>query len=147
MNKSLFFGIILRNSHTYLSQVNPIAIGTFPSGLPILPNPRVLYDQIMETIEPELMTSALQTLTEKYAQETPEERKKRALRYAKAYKQYHEAFASYMSALQRAIKHFTAAATKSFETTYREGEQNDLLELEAAFAAEPSTNPQNSHDA
>ena len=95
----------------------------------------------METIEPELMTSSLPTLKEKYAQETAPDRRQRALRYTKAYKQYEIAFASFLSALERAIKHFTVSATKSFETTYRAGEENDLHDLEAAFAAEPSTNP------
>lgn len=134
----------MRNTQTYLSSTSPIAIGTLPSGLPILPNPRVLYDQIMEMIEPELMTSSLPTLKEKYAQEADLDRKQRALRYSKAYKQYDVAFASYLRALEWAIKHFTVAASKSFEKVYREGEQSELQNLEAAFAAEPSLKP---HDA
>lgn len=51
-----------------------------------------LYDLLMADIEPDLVTSTIPTLEEKYRGESPEDAKKRAERYAKAFVTFEERF-------------------------------------------------------
>ena len=47
-----------------------------------------LYDAVMAEIEPDLTRAGLETLNEKYKDETPEQKEARAERYAAAYAEW-----------------------------------------------------------
>lgn len=56
-------------------------------------SPLWVYDTLMETIEPDLMSTNIQTLDEKYAHETPEKRTKRMERYVASFEIFDECLA------------------------------------------------------
>jgi hypothetical protein len=59
-----------------------------------------IYDAIMGVIEPELTTSQLPLLAQKYAQEGATEKSKRMGWYAKAFKIFDEAFNIYVRGIE-----------------------------------------------
>lgn len=134
----------MRFTNINLTQITPVAIGKNEVGLPIFPPPQELYDQIMVQIEPELTTTIIPTLVEKYAHEDSSDAQARAKRYAQACEKYDTSFRAYMQALRGAIKQFARSAAKSFEATVRTGERMNLQNLESAFI---SSSPKSTHGA
>jgi hypothetical protein len=59
---------------------------------PVTTEGDALYDEIMDTIEPELTTDQLPLLAEKYKEETSDEATARAERYARAFSQFEKKF-------------------------------------------------------
>jgi hypothetical protein len=66
----------------------------------------LLYDGLMKQIEPELVTDRIEYLDFQYAGETPDERKKRMERYAKAMVTFEDRLATLMGAWEREVKTF-----------------------------------------
>ncbi len=95
-----------------------------------LPDGDVLYDRIMSGIEPELMSKSVPTLKAKYAGETPEARKARGERYAKAYAEYDRQYAEYQTKRDSSVIRYKAQALKSLEADSKRGENAELADLE-----------------
>lgn len=87
-----------------------------------------LYDQIMAGIEPELVSTAIPALKEKYKDETPEQTKARAERYEQAYDRFDEAFDAYLATLDRDLHEYRRQAISSAEG--RDKVQDSNLELQ-----------------
>lgn len=114
-------------------------IGTDDLGIPVLPNPIALYDELMGAIEPELVSTVVPTLRQKYQGESPADSKARAARYKKAFKAYDTALKAYKDALSSKTRAYAHAAATSLEQYAKESENLDLQDLESAIDAEPSS--------
>jgi hypothetical protein len=68
---------------------------TFPVP-PNIPSGKEVYDTIMNAIEPDLTTSKLPLLKEKYKDETQKEASNRAARYDRAFKEYDTRYQQYI---------------------------------------------------
>ncbi|MEI8230692.1 MAG: hypothetical protein WCG83_06185 [Candidatus Peregrinibacteria bacterium] len=89
-----------------------------------------LYDALMASIEPELTTTELPLLEEKYKSETPEQAKIRAVRYTKAYAEYDKAYEAYMGDAKVHLSLFRKSAFQSLEAESRTKEASALSVLE-----------------
>ncbi len=93
-----------------------------------------VFDVIMGAIEPELTSSQVDGLTEKYANETAEEKQAREERYNKAYEEYDRRFALFQAALDAKANEVHRTALRSLESEDRAAEQTDLANLEATLS-------------
>jgi len=112
---------------------------THPAG--DLPKPpRVLsatemYDALMGEIEPDLVSHNVLTLTEKYKEESPEERAKRAERYTNAFAAYEERLRRYQEEWNMQLKTFKRLAVSYIEGKDRAGESPDIEHLETSLSS------------
>ncbi|MFA6259495.1 MAG: hypothetical protein WCX29_02700 [Candidatus Peribacteraceae bacterium] len=102
---------------------------------PKIPSAQELYDLLMAAIEPELTSSQVPSLKQKYAQESKEERKRRMERYRKAYIAYREALDTYTAQLNTQAQAYRRAAFAYAEERDAHKEQLQLKELETAFSS------------
>ena len=90
-----------------------------------------IYDLLMQDIEPELTSSRVHGLKEKYANETPEEHAERMARYDRAFGEYERTKERYLSALHHNRQHDRQA----LEESDRQREQAQLIALESSFTS------------
>jgi len=105
---------------------------TLPPLPKILPGKQV-YDSIMQQIDPELVSSSLPILKEKYKNETAEEKEERKKRYNAAFKKYHEMYSAYSADLDARIHRYHKESMKSIEGISIRQEERKLEELEASM--------------
>lgn len=89
-----------------------------------------LYDEMMEKILPELRSTEIPHLMEKYKNETKEERLQRARRYGEAFEEFERQFHRMESAMVIQTRTFKRDALRSTEKREREQEQSSLSILE-----------------
>lgn len=106
---------------------------TLPKGMKFL-SPQELYDSLMSAIEPELTTSQLPLLDQKYKDETPEEADARAKRYDKAYEEYDKKFLEYSLEMQKNLRVYQRQSSASFERMDRTEEENQITALESQIS-------------
>ena len=94
-----------------------------------------LYDEIMAKIEPELTTTQLPSLAEKYKNETPEQAKARAERYSKAFLAYEKAYVPYVGELNRGLTDYRKELLKAVENEEREQRMNLIAKMELSFCS------------
>jgi hypothetical protein len=85
---------------------------------------RAFYDTFMTSVEPDLTTKNIQNVDEKYANETPEERKKRAQRYNHAYNLFVAAYTFSVQCWQSDLEYY-----------YRQAQATGAAKAEAADRA------------
>ena len=73
-----------------------------------IPTAEDLHDAIMGAIEPDLLTSNIHTLDEKYAGESEEEKALRMERYKKAFTKYNEVYEKWISSLHSQVSEYKA---------------------------------------
>jgi hypothetical protein len=95
--------------------------------LPTILSPDHVYDMLMGEIEPELVSTVVHTLKEKYTAETAEQATARAARYTAAFAEYEKQLTTYVADLNAAIRQYARAAAVSLETSGRSID-NALLE-------------------
>jgi len=100
-----------------------------------IPTPEGIYNSLMGKIEPELVTTELPTLKEKYKDETEEEKAKRVERYNRAFGEYEKALDAYFVELENKVKEIRKQAFASAEKEDFVEEQAQLAEMEATFAS------------
>lgn len=93
-----------------------------------------VYDKIMKEIEPDLVSSVMDTLDEKYAGETEEEKAKRMQRYAAAFVEYEKQYQEYMVNKKGEMKAFGRNMNKAIEEDNTSGEADVLQDLESQFS-------------
>jgi len=108
------------------------ALGITP---PAIPSGKEIYDGIMGKIDPELLFDNLPKLKEQYAEETPEQKKRRAARYNKAFAEYDKQFAAYMAELHGKVTQFRKQAIVELEFRDRKDDDNKMQEIESFFNA------------
>ena len=96
-----------------------------------IPTGQKVYDAIMGTVEPELVTANLPTLDAPYAAETAEEHKARYNRYTKAFAEYHRLFKEWIATFQNAAKEFRHSLIRSAEEASKVEEAAALTALES----------------
>jgi hypothetical protein len=102
--------------------------------IPVTQTPEEIYDAIMVSIEPELTSTQLPLIAEKYKDETAEEKQMRGMRYQKAFQAYEVKFSEYQGALQAAARNFQVHAMKSVEKDDRIKEESELSTIESTLS-------------
>ena len=97
---------------------------------PVIPNGEELYDYLMQQIEPELTSSQVHTLREKYKDESAQEKKQRSKRYKAAFATYDEVYKKYMEDLHDQVVAYKRNTMKSLEGKDREREEESMEQLE-----------------
>lgn len=100
----------------------------------LIPDGDEIYDKLMAGIEPELVSGAAAGLKAKYADETPEQKKVRAARYASAFAEYDRQFAQYCNQRSGKMQRARAEALESLEEQEHAQDQNDMASLEAQIS-------------
>ncbi|MDD5041113.1 MAG: hypothetical protein PHX87_00315 [Candidatus Peribacteraceae bacterium] len=106
------------------------------TGIPVIPAKRSgkeIYDGIMRAIEPELTTDQIPLMKEKYKDETPEERKARGERYAKAMEEYEKRYAQYLQEQDAKVRSFKIGAIHFAEGKASDGDRQKLKSIESSF--------------
>jgi hypothetical protein len=93
-----------------------------------------LYDNIMRGIEPELCSESIPHLTEKYKDESKEDRVKRTERYNKAYAVFDRLAAEHTTQLKKTKKAHRKEAMRSAEIESRCQESEKLKQIESLFS-------------
>ncbi|MDB4978270.1 MAG: hypothetical protein JWM56_456 [Candidatus Peribacteria bacterium] len=102
---------------------------------PAIPTGDEVYALLMGKIEPELMPDQIETLKEKYKDETPEQAAARSERYDKAFAEYDAQYLAYMAALETKVKVYQRDAIGSVEKEDRRTEDSELTNLEAVISS------------
>ncbi len=92
-----------------------------------------LYDALMQTIEPDLVSTVIGTLEEKYKGETDEQRKQRLARYEAAYKTFDVEMGKRMSDLQSHMSSLKHDAMKAEESEDRTDEDATMQSITSQF--------------
>ncbi|MDD3896323.1 MAG: hypothetical protein PHU04_00540 [Candidatus Peribacteraceae bacterium] len=96
-------------------------------------DPVQVYDALMAQIDPELVTSEIPTLQEKYKGESSEQRKERGERYKKAYGQYESMLAQLTEGISDHTRTQRRGALASAEADSRKEEAAELEKMETLF--------------
>ena len=105
--------------------------------LPKLPvDGKEFFDVLMGEIEPDLVSDAVESLKEKYADETSEEHEVRMERYRNAIATYREKRDHYFESMAYQVRQFEKALKESAEGRVTEMEQTRLQELEDMFSTD-----------
>lgn len=99
-------------------------------------DPASVYDALMGQIDPELVTSEIPKLTEKYKDETPEQRRDRAEHYNEAYEQYESMLTEFVGGLKEHANTQRRKALVSAEAESRKVEEGELQKMEELFTTE-----------
>jgi len=94
-----------------------------------LPTGTQIYDGIMGKIEPELTTAMLETLEEKYRDESTEEHQMRMARYDVAFAEYDKQYGSFLMRLKVRADACRKSARKSSEEADSAQENEHVTEL------------------
>ena len=110
--------------------------GSAPGGaqLPTVLGGEELYDLLMAKIEPDLVSTALPTLDEKYKNETPAEAEARKKRYEAAFAEYEKQFKQYVQDWDVQMHAFKHAVVSSLEQASRDDENTAMGDLESAIS-------------
>lgn len=100
---------------------------------PVILSADAVYDMLMGQIEPELVSSVVDTLKEEYANETPKQAIARAARYSEAFAAYDKRLALYIADLNTAIHQYARSAAKSLEASGRTIDNAMLESLDTAM--------------
>jgi hypothetical protein len=106
------------------------------AGIPPIPPPKSgeeVYDSIMSQIELELTTEVYPTLEAKYKDETPQQKKERGERYAKAMEEYERQYKEYMLREEGDVRAFKRSAFRAVEDQVGGDDRAKLQNLESSF--------------
>jgi hypothetical protein len=98
-----------------------------------------LYDELMAIIEPDLTTTQLPLLREKYNNESPKETQVRAERYTKAYGEYDKQYDCFVRNAKEQLNQYRYNAFQSLEKEDRARDQAKLSVLEATLLTDTTT--------
>ena len=101
---------------------------------PKIPSGKEIYDAIMGQIEPELVSTVIPTLPEKYKNETEEEKQKRCDRYNKAFEDCYKRYALFIADLTQQVHRYQKQAMRSAEEWNRSQELVTMDDLLASAA-------------
>lgn len=100
---------------------------------PKIPTGQEIFDAIMGHIEPELTTQGLETLEQKYVNETQEERDARKKRYALAFERYETAYEGYMGTLHAQVTRYRRESFGRAEMEDKQEDQSVLDRINQSF--------------
>ena len=111
---------------------------TFFAHLPqpfTLQDPETIYDTIMKQIEPELTTSQMPLLEQKYAGETPEQNKARKEKYARAFQAYDEKFRDYRREIEQQAQAYQRSVMAANESLTSGSDKAALTAIESEITS------------
>lgn len=94
-----------------------------------------IYDLIMRSIEPELLTTSVYDLAEKYKDETSAEHQERQDRYKIAFAEYDRRYPIFLNALHDGIHKARKQVSGAAEAKVREEEERQTQELLSQIAS------------
>jgi hypothetical protein len=100
-----------------------------------LPSGKDVYNQIMATIEPDLLETSLEGLAEKYKDETREQKIARFTRYKSAFREYKRKFEAYALKVQAYLRTNKRVAMSSIEEQSHIHEEGVLNFIEKEITA------------
>jgi len=103
----------------------------------VFPTGTELYDSLMKSIEPELLSANVKHLDDAYMNESEEDRKKRYERYTQAYANYDKAYAAWEAGMQKNVQQYRKHAFRSAEAKSRIEEAAALKKIEEAIEVAP----------
>lgn len=112
-------------------QTDPLA-GIFD--LPPVQKGDEVYDRIMGEIEPELISTSLPTLDQKYKNETPAEGAARQEKYKKAFEEYDKRYQEFCQTRDTNLHSYQRKAMASLEKDAQTEENNKLDDIESAIS-------------
>ena len=92
-----------------------------------------LYDSIMADIEPELIHANLPKMAPLLANDTPDQRKARAIRYSAAFEEYEKRFKERNADWAARFKTFKCSAMQTMEKEIQSQDQADFSTLESTI--------------
>ncbi len=95
-----------------------------------------IYNILMSEIEPELMTGMIPMLDDLYIEETPEEKKERGERYARAFILFQERFQDFCGAWKQSLLSIKHHYVQKKEGQDQQEDQYHMDELETSFGAD-----------
>ncbi len=113
-----------------MTQADPTPLPPLP---PVFLGENELYDTVMGSIEPDLVSTMAPTLKEKYKDETPEQRQERGERYKKAFALYDTRLKEYEQYWNGEMSVFAHAVHASAEGKSRAEEAAQLSILEQSI--------------
>jgi hypothetical protein len=99
-------------------------------------SPDIIYRQIMEKVEPDLLPENASGLVEKYKDETDDERLKRVQRYQAAGARFEEMYAEYVDWMQTNIRDYQRKTVSKLEEYSMQEDQRviDLLQTNLSLS-------------
>lgn len=104
-----------------------------PPTKPVIPSGQEIFDSIMKDIEPDLISTNVNTLEEKYGGEPEDQKKARLERYKLAFAEYDKRYKVYMDDLTQKVAEYTKYEMKKIEIKNKEKERQVLADLEASI--------------
>ena len=104
-----------------------------PPTKPVIPSGQEIFDMIMKDIEPDLISTNVNTLEEQYGTEPEEQKKARLEKYKLAFAEYDKRYKEYMDELTKDVSEYTKYEMKKIEVKNKEKEQGILANLEASI--------------
>jgi len=98
-----------------------------------IPTGEDLHDAIMGAIEPDLLTSNIHGLDEKYEDESEEDKAKRMERYKKAFKKYNGMYTKWMSSLHSEASSYKASVLEKALSASNEEDDAMADDIESQF--------------
>lgn len=108
--------------------------GLDPQLAAAIPSGDQVYDAIMGTIEPELLSKNLPSLVDKYGNETAGARAERMQRYQAAFRRYDETYGRWIHNLRTVARDQRADALQKAEVRVQQEDAEQLSTLENQFA-------------
>lgn len=106
-----------------------------PDGAIKIPSGEEVYNGIMGRIDPDLLTTVIPTLEEKYKGESEAERTDRLERYKKAYEEYDKQYAAWEQELRMLVARARREALQTAEKKERVIEEQLLQNLDSQMTA------------
>jgi hypothetical protein len=100
-----------------------------------LPTPEETYDAIMGQIDPELTTSKLPLLDEKYKTETQEQTLARKEKYVRSFQAYDEKFREYRREIEQRSQSYQRSVMAANESLQRGSESAQMSAIETEFSS------------
>ncbi len=113
------------------STQTPIPLAVPPPNMQAVQSPEWLYDEIMRFIEPDLMLDAIPRLTERYKDETAEERAARMGAYDRAFAAYDQVYAKVADDLMSQAQRLRKQAQASVAVQEEAEQSHDLSDAES----------------
>lgn len=93
-----------------------------------------VYDAIMQAIEPDLLSTNVGSLDEKYNGESESEKQERMQRYARAIVEYEKKYKDYLAGKRTEIRTFGRDSVRMIERAHDTKEEKTLSSLESEIS-------------
>jgi hypothetical protein len=102
---------------------------------PVIPDPKALYDKLMQPINPDLTTEALEHADEKYnsSTETPEQTAARAGKNEQSFAQFHTVAAQELATIEHQANAYTRGIQARREEQSKGADEATIISIESSM--------------